>query len=79
MKLQVSTKELYMNDIPKRIFYVWGAGEPKKRDVNLCILTWKQKYHLLESDNRFLLYILYVCVGLYAYMRICLELQHFLC
>ena len=43
-----------MSNIPKRIFYVWGAGEPKKRDVNLCILTWKQKcpdYEIIEINE----------------------------
>jgi mannosyltransferase OCH1-like enzyme len=28
--------------IPKRIFYVWGAGEPKKRDVEVCMQSWRQ-------------------------------------
>lgn len=27
--------------IPKRIFYVWGAGEDKRRDVNACIQSWR--------------------------------------
>lgn len=43
-----------MGEIPKRIFYVWGAGEPKKRDVNLCILTWRQKcpdYEIIEINE----------------------------
>ena len=28
--------------IPKRIFYVWGAGEELKRDAQICIQTWRQ-------------------------------------
>lgn len=28
--------------IPKRIFYVWGASEPLKRDVQVCLQTWRQ-------------------------------------
>jgi len=26
--------------IPKRIFYVWGANEPKKKEVLICMSTW---------------------------------------
>lgn len=37
-----------MRKIPKRIFYVWGAKEKKKRDVEMCILSWKQ--HLLDYE-----------------------------
>ena len=40
--------------IPKRIFYVWGAGEPKKRDVNVCIQTWRQimpDYEIIELNQ----------------------------
>lgn len=40
--------------IPKRIFYVWGANENKKRDVNLCILTWLDKcsgYEIIEINE----------------------------
>ena len=40
--------------IPKRIFYVWGADQKKKRDVNLCILSWKQKmpdYEIIEINE----------------------------
>lgn len=43
-----------MSQIPKRIFYVWGAGEKKKRDVNLCILSWKEKmpdYEIIEINE----------------------------
>lgn len=45
--------------IPKRIFYVWGAGEPKKRDVSVCIQTWRQvmpDYEIIElnqNDTRY--------------------------
>ena len=28
-----------VNEIPKRIFYVWGANEPKRDDVKKCIIT----------------------------------------
>ena len=37
--------------IPKRIFYVWGANEPKRPDVELCIKTWKYAnpdYEIIE-------------------------------
>ncbi len=34
--------------IPKRIFYVWGANEPKKRDVLACIQSWIQNCHNYE-------------------------------
>ncbi len=43
-----------MSNIPKRIFYVWGAGEPKRRDVNLCILSWRQvcpDYEIIEINE----------------------------
>ena len=40
--------------IPKRIFYVWGANESKRRDVNLCILSWREKlpgYEIIEINE----------------------------
>lgn len=40
--------------IPKRIFYVWGAHEPKKRDVLACIQTWRQncpEYQIIEINE----------------------------
>ena len=40
--------------IPKRIFYVWGANQVKKRDVNLCLLSWHQKlpdYEIIEINE----------------------------
>lgn len=43
-----------MNKIPKKIFYVWGVGEPKRRDVNLCILSWKREmpdYEIIEINE----------------------------
>lgn len=46
----VSDKE----QIPKRIFYVWGANEPKKRDVNLCLLSWYKtmpEYEIIEINE----------------------------
>lgn len=43
--------------IPKRIFYVWGINDPKKRDVQVCIQTWRQvmpDYEIIElnEDNK---------------------------
>lgn len=43
-----------MAEIPKRIFYVWGAGEKKKRDVNLCLLSWHMampNYEIIEINE----------------------------
>ena len=40
--------------IPKRIFYVWGAGEKKRRDVQVCIQTWRQTmpdYEIVELNE----------------------------
>ena len=40
--------------IPKRIFYVWGANEPKRVDVELCIKTWKYAmpdYEIVEINE----------------------------
>lgn len=40
--------------IPKKIFYVWGAGEIKKRDVQVCIQTWRQAmpdYEIIEINQ----------------------------
>ncbi len=40
--------------IPKRIFYVWGANEPKKRDVLACMLSWRQNcsdYEIIEINE----------------------------
>ena len=43
-----------MNQIPKRIYYVWGANEKKKRDVELCIYSWKKylkDYEIIEINE----------------------------
>lgn len=40
--------------IPKRIFYVWGEGEPKKRDVEVCMQSWRQTapdYQIVEINQ----------------------------
>ena len=40
--------------IPKRIFYVWGVGEKKPRDVQVCIQTWRQAmpdYEIIEINQ----------------------------
>lgn len=40
--------------IPRRIFYVWGAGEKKPRDVQVCIQTWRQvmpDYEIIEINQ----------------------------
>lgn len=40
--------------IPKKIFYVWGANEPKRIDVELCIKTWKYAcpdYEIIEINE----------------------------
>lgn len=42
------------NQIPKRIFYVWGAGEKKRREVNACLLSWKlamSDYEIIEINE----------------------------
>lgn len=47
-------KEYNENQIPKRIFYVWGANEAKKRDVNLCMLSWHRTmpdYEIIEINE----------------------------
>ena len=41
-------------NIPKRIFYVWGADEFKPARVNLCILSWHQTmpdYEIIEINE----------------------------
>ena len=40
--------------IPKRIFYVWGVNDAKKRDVQVCIQTWRQympDYEIIEINE----------------------------
>ena len=40
--------------IPKRIFYVWGINDEKKRDVQVCIQTWRQylpDYEIIEINE----------------------------
>ena len=40
--------------IPKRIFYVWGANDPKKRDVLACMQSWRQNcpgYEIIEINE----------------------------
>ena len=47
------------NLIPKRIFYVWGATERKKRDVLACMQTWRQilpEYEIIEINEESIQY-----------------------
>lgn len=40
--------------IPKRIFYVWGVDDPKKRDVLACMQSWRQNcpdYEIVEINE----------------------------
>ncbi len=40
--------------IPKRIFYVWGAKERKRRDVLACMQSWRQicsDYEIIEINE----------------------------
>lgn len=40
--------------IPKRIFYVWGAREAKRRDVLACMLSWQlnlKDYEIVEINE----------------------------
>ncbi len=40
--------------IPKRIFYVWGVNDPKKRDVLACMQSWRQvcpNYEIIEINE----------------------------
>lgn len=40
--------------IPKKIFYVWGVNDPKKRDVLACIQSWRQvckDYEIIEINE----------------------------
>ncbi len=41
-----------MMTIPKRIFYVWGADEPKRPGVSFCIDSWKQDTHNTCEFNK---------------------------
>lgn len=34
--------------IPKRVFYVWGANDPYKRDMLACIQSWREILHDYE-------------------------------
>lgn len=41
--------------IPKRIFYVWGFGEQKTRDVQICIQSWRNvmpDYEIIEINEQ---------------------------
>lgn len=41
--------------IPKRIFYVWGESDPKKRDVLACMLSWREvckNYEIIEINEK---------------------------
>ncbi len=43
-----------IKEIPKRIFYVWGANEPKREEVVKCINSWKQflpDYDIVEIND----------------------------
>ena len=51
---EIFKKGICIMAIPKRIFYVWGANENKRRDVELCLLTWRQKcpdYEIVEINE----------------------------
>lgn len=40
--------------IPKRIFYVWGINDEKKRDVLACMQSWRQNcpdYEIIEINE----------------------------
>ena len=40
--------------IPKRIFYVWGVNDTKKRDVLACMQSWRQNcpgYEIIEINE----------------------------
>ncbi len=40
--------------IPKRIFYVWGVNDKKKRDVLACMQSWRQicqDYEIIEINE----------------------------
>lgn len=40
--------------IPKRIFYVWGVNDDKKRDVLACMQSWRQNcpdYEIIEINE----------------------------
>ncbi len=41
--------------IPKRIFYVWGYGEPKSRMADICIENWREHlpdYEIIELNEK---------------------------
>lgn len=41
--------------IPKRIFYVWGYGEPKSRLADVCIENWRMilpEYEIIEINEK---------------------------
>ncbi len=41
--------------IPKRIFYVWGYGEPKSRLADICIENWREHlpdYEIIEINEK---------------------------
>ncbi len=41
-------------EIPKRVFYVWGANEPKREEVLKCMRTWEQflpDYDIVEINE----------------------------
>lgn len=40
--------------IPKKIFYVWGVNEPKRKDVLACMQSWRQNcpdYEIVEINE----------------------------
>lgn len=41
--------------IPKRIFYVWGYGEPKNQITNICLENWRTmlpNYEIIEINEK---------------------------
>ena len=43
-----------MKMIPKRIFYVWGVDDPKRREVLACMQSWQQvcpDYEIIEINE----------------------------
>ena len=42
------------NEIPRRVYYVWGANEPKRDEVLKCIRSWEQflpDYEIVEIND----------------------------
>lgn len=52
--VKIKTKDDFMS-IPKKIHYVWVGGQPKSKDIQACMKTWRKHlgdYEIIEWNEK---------------------------